>query len=177
MKQRKNIRLINYDYSTPGLYFVTVCVKNFKCLLGKVNDQQMVLSEPGKIVREKWLWLRNNFNYIDLDEFVIMPNHIHGILIIKNVGTILGLSPDLNDGTTRELSLRNRRHNLLSKSINAFKTTSSKLIHQSGINFHWQRLFYEHVIDFAEYELENIRDYIQNNPAKWEFDRLNKGIW
>jgi len=115
------------------------------------------------------------------------------------VGTILGLSQDLKskitrelskfqdgttrdlsgfqDGTTRELSLRERRHNLLSKTVNAFKTNSSKLIHQTGINFRWQRSFYDHVIGFDEYELQNIQEYIKNNPAKWEFDRMNKGVW
>ncbi len=173
-RERKSNRLKGYNYSTPGWYFVTICVKDMNCVFGDVIDENMVLNEVGKIVKKRWLWLRENFEYIGLDEFIIMPNHMHGIVIINNnyteiipqIGTILGLS------------LRRRRHNPLSKSINAFKTTSSKKIHQLGISFQWQRSFYDHIINFEKNELENIRDYIKNNPTKWNWDRENiNGIW
>ena len=181
INERKNNRLPSYDYSTPGWYFVTICVQDMECALGEISNGKMVLNGMGRVVEKQWLWLKENFIYVDLDEFVIMPNHIHGILIINNVvGTTLGLSQAIepDNRTSRGLSLHDRKFNLLSKTINAFKTTSSKKIHQSGINFIWQRSFYDHIIDFEKNELENIREYIKNNPAKWEWDRENNNsIW
>lgn len=159
IKNRKPIRLKNYDYSEPGYYFVTVCVKDRECCFGEIVNGEMALNKCGKIVDQQWQWLKQNFPYVDLDTFVIMPNHFHGILIINDVGT--GLDPSLQKILP------------LSNIIGAFKTTSSKKIHAAGfLDFSWQRSFYDHVIRKDE-SLDKIRKYILNNPRQWDLDKEN----
>jgi REP element-mobilizing transposase RayT len=81
---RKSIRLKDYDYSQAGGYFVTICTKNRQCLFGDIIEGQMVLNEVGRMVTEAWEWLEKQYNYVELDEWVIMPNHMHGIIIIND---------------------------------------------------------------------------------------------
>ncbi|MEK6682953.1 MAG: transposase, partial [Nitrospirota bacterium] len=83
---RRTIRLRNYDYRQNGAYFVTVCVRNKECVLGNIINGKMVLSETGKIVSEYWFEISKHFHNVKLDEFCVMPNHIHGILLLNNVG-------------------------------------------------------------------------------------------
>ena len=136
--------------------------------MGKIRNGVMVLNKFGLIVRNRWLWLEQHFEYVHLDEFVIMPNHMHGILEIKSIA-----------GTNRDLSLQQDNNNEkqkikikpLSELIGAFKTTSSKNIHLAGLNeFIWQRSFYEHIVRNNE-SLKKIRWYIKNNPILWIRDR------
>ncbi|MFH0988178.1 MAG: transposase [Parcubacteria group bacterium] len=158
IKNRKSTRLKNYDYTQSGYYFVTVCVQNRECRFGNIINGEMVLNEFGKIVEQQWKWLKQNFNFVDLDVFIVMPNHFHGILIIEPVGNGL-------DRSLQPLPIFNI--------IGAFKTTSSKLIHNSGLpSFSWQKSFYDHVIRRDE-SLNKIREYIVNNPLKWDLDREN----
>ncbi len=82
--RRKSIRLKEYDYSQAGGYFVTICTKNRICFFGKVEDKKMVLNDSGKMIQTEWLELSNRFNQIELDQFIVMPNHFHGIIIINN---------------------------------------------------------------------------------------------
>jgi putative transposase len=160
---RSSIRLPFYDYSQGGAYFITICVANRECLLGNIVDGKTHLSEIGGIVRTAWDNIRDRFSEIELDAFVIMPNHIHGIIVIRNVGAIHE-SP-LRGHPRRSL----RRGMLLSKAIGYFKMKSAKnanlLGNKSGLPF-WQRNYYEHVIR-NDIDLEEIREYIQNNPLKW----------
>lgn len=126
----------------------------------------MVLNEYGKIVQKRWLWIQEQYEYVELDEFIIMPNHFHGILIIEyEIHKV---------GTGRDLSLQGKQKiKPLPQLIGAFKTTSSKMIHQSGKpDFAWQRSFYDHIIR-NEKSLNHIREYIRNNPLKWETDKNN----
>jgi len=82
-RERKLNRLRNWDYTSPGWYFVTICTKNkFDCL-GEIINGEMVLNKCGRIVSKQWLWLKQRYRHVVLDEFVIMPNHFHGILVIK----------------------------------------------------------------------------------------------
>ena len=81
---RRSIRLKDYDYSQAGGYFVTICTKNRQYLFGEIIDGQMVLNEAGRMVSEAWEWLEKQYNYVELDEWVIMPNHMHGIIIIND---------------------------------------------------------------------------------------------
>ena len=139
----------------------------------------MVLNEYGLMVQKRWLWLKEHYEYVDLDEFIVMPNHFHGVLIITkdNVGVGRDL-PDQNDRkrnrTSPDLSLhKSVKIKPLSELIGVFKTTSSKLIHRTGLpNFSWQRSYYDHIIR-NEKSLDNIRLYIQENPLSWETDRNN----
>ncbi len=158
---RRSIRLRDYDYSWPGWYFVAMCTQDRICSLAEVRDGRVILTETGRIIERWWKWLEGHFPWVELDEYVIMPNHLHGILII-------------NDQEHRLGGLR-VNPKPIGRLIGAFKTTSTKEINQSrktpGSVF-WQRDFYEHVVR-NEADLSRIRWYIANNPLKWSLDRKN----
>jgi putative transposase len=168
--QRLHVRRLNrlkdYDYSQPGGYFITMCTKKRSCLFGEIDNDRMVLNRYGEIVRLSWLELPEHYYNVELDAFVIMPNHIHGIIFMKNVGA--GLKPAPADFSG------NNRHGL-PEIIRAFKTFSSRKINalrnMSGTSV-WQRNYYEHIIRKDE-SLDYIRDYIATNPLRWSLDRDN----
>src|SRR3989339_528025 len=85
IRKRKQIRLRKYDYSNAGWYFVTICTQNRECLFGNIVNDKMILNKYGLIVNKYWLMIPNHFNNVELDEFTIMPNHVHGIVVIYNV--------------------------------------------------------------------------------------------
>jgi len=161
LSRRESLRLKDYDYSKSGAYFVTICVRKHECLLGSVVDGEMRLNDYGNIAAEGWQWLAGTYPQLDLDEWRIMPNHLHGIIILKTESQ----SPP--------------RHVIKSKPLGrlmgAFKTVSTKKINllrqMEGLPF-WQRSFYEHVIR-NEGSLNRISEYIRTNPQRWELDREN----
>ena len=172
---RKRNRLREWDYSTPNWYYVTICTHNHCKYFGKIINGEMILNEYGKIVKKQWLWLKEHYDYIDLDEFVIMPNHFHGILLIVGSGRDLTENIERHKKrTSPDLSLQKSvKIKPLSELIGVFKTTSSKLIHQNGLsNFSWQRSYYDHIIR-DEKSLYEIRRYIQENHLKWAIDKNN----
>ena len=136
----------------------------------------MILNESGLIAKKQWHWLSEQYPYVILHEFVVIPNHIHGIIEINRdiVGTVRDLSlkngnPSLQYG---DLSLQQQKIKSLSELIGAYKTTVSKQIHLSGFpEFQWQRSFHEHIIR-SEKEFETISDYIFTNPVNWKQDKL-----
>lgn len=155
-------RLRGYDYSQSNYYYVTICTDKRKEWFGKIENNQMLLNDYGQIVQQQWQWLAKQYSYTELGEYVIMPNHIHGILIIDN-----------SMRTGHDLSLQYHKIKSLSSLIGTFKTTSSKLIHQNGLSdFAWQRSFYDHIIR-NESSLCEIREYIKNNPTIWDNDEEN----
>jgi len=172
--QRRSIRLHGYDYSQPGSYFITVCTLDKAPLLGEIAEGEMVLNAIGKIVEKCWLAIPDHFANIELDKFVVMPNHIHGII------SIYPLNNDINNtvGVQNFEPLQNKYQHIIPKSvgsiIRAFKIGVTKWVHKNT-NMHnvWQRNYYEHIIR-DEPELNRIRRYIINNPPKWEFDRKNR---
>ncbi|MFH0874088.1 MAG: transposase [Candidatus Komeilibacteria bacterium] len=186
LPQRKANRLKGYDYSQPGYYFITINTANYENFFGKVINGRMQLNKYGWIARRNWLWLRR-WHYIALDAFIIMPNHVHGIIIIKDRGQgaddFFGQSERFrtdNPRVVRTAACRRykiyRQHMLLSKIICAFKTISSKSIHQSGLpDFAWHRSFYDHIIRHEDALIE-IREYIRQNPQNWLRDRNNR-LW
>ena len=151
MSQRKSLRLSHYDYASPGAYFVTVCAHDRACLFGTVNDGAVQLSEAGKIVERVWQDLPTHYRNFSLDEFVIMPNHIHGVLIIDREGG-----------------------RPLSDLMRAFKAFSTREIKAQRLTNGavWQRGYYEHVVR-DEGDLTTIRQYIRDNPMKWDLDEEN----
>jgi REP element-mobilizing transposase RayT len=171
MRQRKQIRLRDYDYSGAGGYFITICTCNRENLLGKILEQSIELNEFGKVAIQWWLELENRFPEIKLDYHVIMPNHIHGIII---------MSHGENDvGAIHELPLPRgrveRRRMVIPKVIGYFKMNSAKhinLLRNATGDPLWQRNYYEHIVR-NEVELSRVREYIQNNPLKWDMDREN----
>ncbi len=160
MRQRKHNRLKEFDYSQTGYYFITICTDKMINFFGDVINSDMKLNRYSSIVKNRLTLLQKNYPYVMLDEFVIMPNHVHVILVIDRSSV----------GTTRELSLPIKAKSL-SGLVGVFKTTSSKEIHNSGLlEFKWQRSFYDRVIR-NEKELYQIKKYIIQNPLKWEIEK------
>lgn len=166
---RRSIRLKGYDYSKAGWYFVTICTHNREPLLGNVVDGDMVLNELGKIVTSEWLITGKIRTNIDLDKFVVMPNHIHGIIVIVN--------DELRRGTKHRAPTMERfgkpTSNTIPTVIRGFKSAVTKkinIIRQSSGTPVWQHNYYEHIIR-NEPELNRIRQYIMENPLKWQGDK------
>ena len=176
-KHRRSIRLPDYDYTTPGAYSVTICTLNGKCMFGEINNGKMRLSEFGKIVQEEWERSSVIRNEIEMDAFVVMPNHIHGIIFILDINT------NSNVGATGRSPLRRpkskHKYGPAPKSLGAF-VAGFKSIVTKRINIIrgtpgtsvWQRGYYEHVAR-SDLDLKNIREYTVNNPARWDFDKEN----
>lgn len=168
---RRSIRLKGYGYSQNGAYFVTVCTHNRECLLGEITDGEMVTNEYGKIVDKCWRDLPNHYPNIQLDYFVVMPNHFHGIVMINIAGAGVGANAV---GAGFKPAPTTTNHGL-SEFIRALKTFSSEQINQirntPGISA-WQRNYYEHIIR-NEDDLNRIREYIRNNPTQWDEDENN----
>ena len=173
-KNRHSIRLKNYNYSKSGLYFITICTENRECLYGDIIDGKMVLNNVGNIIEKIWNKISERFNNVELDEFQIMPNHIHGIIVIVGAGFMPArgwattrVAPTAVDTTVGDI-------------IGTFKslTTNEYIMNVKNHNWPsfdkrlWQRNYYEHIIR-NEYSLNKIRQYIKNNPTNWNEDRNN----
>ena len=175
-------RLQTWDYSAAGSYFVTICTKNRECLLGEIRQQKMYLSDIGKIAETQWLQtieLRPNMN-LELGEYVVMPNHLHGIVIIGD-----NEFNDLKNGngrdamhcvsTTTTMKPANQfgpQSKNLASIIRGFKSSvtahAKKIEHQ---NFGWQTRYHDHIIRNTQ-SFENIQNYIINNPRNWAKDKF-----
>ncbi|MDP8212340.1 MAG: transposase [Candidatus Zapsychrus exili] len=167
---RQSIRLKHYDYSAEGCYFITICTKNGKNMFGKIvgaglasAQNNIKLSIIGKIVNEQWNNIINYQKNIELDQHIIMPNHIHGIIIINK-------RAEASPAPT------------LSKMICSFKSkcTNEYMFHikQNNLNVScklWQRSFYDHIIRNEE-SLHKIREYIINNPVNWDKDEYSNQL-
>jgi putative transposase len=158
-------RLKDYDYSQPSGYFITVCTKNRSCLFGVVDNDRVILNQYGEIIQISGLALPEHYHNVELDVFVIMPNHIHGIIFLTDVGAGLKPAPTVPVCHCHPLP----------EIVRGFKTFSSRKINglrnMSGAAL-WQRNYYEHVIRRDE-SLEKIREYIETNPLRWALDKEN----
>ncbi|WP_413175267.1 transposase [Anabaena azotica] len=169
---RRSIRLKGYDYSQEGAYFVTICTHNRERLFGNIINSQMELNEYGHAVVEGWLKTPELRPNVELDEFIVMPNHLHGIIIICR--GVLQYAP-----TTESMPISNSLLRSPSQTIGAivrgFKGAVTKQINQmrdlpeTPI---WQRNYYESIIS-TENDLHRTREYIINNPAQWDLDEEN----
>jgi REP element-mobilizing transposase RayT len=166
MKQRKSNRLLKYDYSQNGYYFVTICTKNREEWFGKIENRQMILNNSGEIAKNSWIEIPEHFNNIRLDEFIVMPNHIHGVVIIENDSVV---------GNAYMHSLQNKTKMLLPSVIQQYKASVTREINsiQKDYCFRWHKSFYDHIIR-NENTLNNIREYIRNNPLRWALDIENR---
>jgi len=193
---RHSLRLQGYDYSEAGAYFVTVCTKDRECLLGNIVDGEIVLNDAGRMVQSTWEKLSQHNEGVETDEFVVMPNHFHGIIMI-GVGADPRVCPEKEkiyppaaglrffvgagspcphpDGTTQKGAVTAPLRRSLGQAVAYFKYQSTKSINQFygtlGLRL-WQRNYYEHIIRNEE-EMNGIREYIMNNPAQWSFDSEN----
>lgn len=168
---RRTIRLQGYDYRQNGAYFVTICTYQQGRLFGFICEGKMVVNELGLIVTECWLEISQVRPHIELDAFVVMPNHLHGILSIFDQDTAddsAQLKGTADSSDSRRMSAS------LGVIIGQFKravTIMSKTLAQPPDQPLWQRSFYEHIIR-NERSLDDIRTYIVENPAKWREDSL-----
>ncbi len=162
-RRRASMRLRSWDYTHPGWYFVTITTKNRRPFLGAVNDNQFQLSPIGRIVEKEWKKLPSKRNHMCIDEWVIMPNHIHGIIILER---------DLPRASRWDAPTKARlKRGSLGVIINQFKSNCTKRIHAAGFHeFKWQRGYYDHIIR-NDGDLKRIRSYIRLNPLRFSLDR------
>ena len=165
---RRSIRLKGYDYSQAGAYFVTVCTHRRACLFGEIVGDAMRPNACGTIVMQAWDVLPTHYPHVALDAFVVMPNHVHGIVLFADDTLGAGLKP-----------APTHKHHALSEIVRAFKTFSARTINERRATPGapvWQRNYYEHVVR-DETALNRIREYIANNPARWADDPDNPQTW
>ena len=180
--KRKTIRLNGFDYTTAGIYFITICTQNRECIFGNVENGIFIPNQVGIMIEQHWRKIEQEFKNIKLDEYVIMPNHLHGIICIVDLvsaqnpndgqcfkGTYAGMRADTRPAPTT-----------IGDMICAFKskTTNCYIQNVKQNNWKpfdrriWQRNYFEHIIRNGD-ELNKIRNYIINNPLKWDFDSNN----
>lgn len=165
-RNRRSIRLQGYDYSRSGAYFVRICAQNRECLFGDIVDGKMVLNDAGKIVAGEWMKSGEIRDEIESGEWVVMPNHFHGIVMIRRGDR--PVAPTMPGPRPKSIgSLMSGFKPAVTKRINEIRNTPDVKL--------WQRNYYEHVIRNDD-ELNRIREYIANNPMKWEMDRENPDI-
>jgi putative transposase len=182
-KNRKSIRIQGYDYSQNGAYFVTICTHNKQCLFGQVESGKMVLNKLGLLVEGVWRDISKHYKSVLIDEFVIMPNHVHGIIWLQDSWEQLGamnhaptaVTNDANVGAQFIAPNPRKTQPTLGEVVRAFKaraSQASKTIRAVDSKILWQRNYYEHVVR-NEPDLQAIREYINNNPKQWHLDREN----
>ncbi|HMU42341.1 MAG TPA: hypothetical protein PKA80_03485 [Ignavibacteriaceae bacterium] len=173
----KSIRLKTWDYTTPWWYFVTIVTKNHKEYFGEIVNGAMRLNNLGVIVEDEWLRIAELRKNIELDYSVVMPNHFHGIIISNYHNSITGNSiskpnSELSDSSEKSFySQISPKPNSLSSIKRSFKSAVTKRAKENNfVDFTWQPRFYDRIIR-NERELFNIRNYIEQNPLKWEFEK------
>jgi REP element-mobilizing transposase RayT len=178
-KGRRSIRLQDYDYSQPGAYFVTICTLDGECLFGDVRGGKMALNELGEVAQRCWHEIPDHFPNVEQDEFIVMPNHIHGLIMIVWATHASPIQPIHNAvRQPRRIHPGEVKSGSLGAIIGSYKSAVTRQINRMrntpGAKL-WQRNYYEHIIR-NENELNRIRAYIEQNPAKWEFDRENPSV-
>ncbi|MBR1126529.1 hypothetical protein JQ628_33760 [Bradyrhizobium lablabi] len=186
---RRSLRLRGYDYSTAGAYFVTICAQDRACVFGDVADDAMVLNDAGQMVAALWAGIPARFPKVEIDRFVVMPNHLHGILFLPDTEDAGATMPD-KGATTRVAPTSESvgaplvgapmAHVRLGDIVGAFKSLTT-VAYIDGVNSNgwpefrgrlWQRNYYEHIIR-DEPALNRIRRYVEENPARWDLDEEN----
>ena len=171
-------RLQSWDYSANGAYFITICTANRKNYFGKIMSGEMYHKKAGLIAKKLWSEIPEHFPFIELGNFVIMPKHTHGILIIKkkNVETRFVASKNVNDEPPQKTGgiTRNKNpmlHQNISTIIRWYKGRCTFGINKISKGFAWQSRFHDHIIKDSN-SFENIQNYIEENPANWGNDSL-----
>jgi len=191
---RNSIRLRGFDYSNNGAYFVTICAQGRECLFGGICQGEMILNEAGRMVTQIWTTLSAKFPEIILGEFVVMPNHFHGIIVITDVnahgcnkpdvvGALLA-APAVNAGGRNKIAVIAENKGAassaptLGKIMRTFKSISAievnRILDRQGQPL-WQRNYYERIIR-DENEFASISEYIALNPISWAEDKENPDL-
>jgi REP element-mobilizing transposase RayT len=171
-RERKSIRLSDWDYSSEGIYFITICCFEKKMFFGEIVDKKMILNELGKLASLFWREIHEHFSHVYLDEYVIMPNHIHGILILDYSAVGPGHGMALQGNGINKFSKPVK--NSVSVIVNQYKSTLKRWCNKNGYDsFQWQSRFYDKII-WNENSMDEVRYYIRMNPRNWHIDELNK---
>ncbi len=178
---RRSTRLKGYDYAAEGLYFITLCTAQRQGLFGAVVDGHMELNLLGQIVANEWMKTPQIRSDFDLDGWVVMPNHIHGIVVINSLNqphdaiAPVGAHRHAPQDASPKTGIAYRRPHSVSSFIAGFKSATTKQINiqrNAARTPVWQRNYYDHIIR-SEDSLHHIQTYIQNNPATWQKDQLH----
>ena len=174
--RRRSIRLRDYDYAQAGAYFVTIVAKDRACLFGEVVSGEMRGNGFGGDVRSVWDGLPSHYPGVECDEFVVMPNHVHGILLLNVGAGFKPARPESPPTTATRAGFKPAPTSRgLPEIVRGFKSFSARAVNVArgvlGAPV-WQRNYYEHVVR-GEDEMNRIREYIVNNPLQWEMDREN----
>lgn len=170
----ESTRLKGWNYSEDGAYYITICTKDREHAFGEIKNGKLIETEQSKICESCWFDLPNHYPNCVLDAFVIMPNHVHGIILIDNWrgGGDVSVEAGLKPASTTNASIVRKKYPL-SEIVRAFKTFTARKINQHqntpGQPF-WQRNYHDRIVR-NERELNNIRAYIWNNPANWGNDK------
>ncbi len=178
--QRRSVRWVGHDYAQAGAYFVTICTHGHVCLFGRVVDGAMELNAAGRAVQRCWCGIPAHFSQVELDAFVVMPNHVHGVLIIVGAdhGECVGANdPGANDDSPLPPArLARGTSNTLGSIVRGFKIGVTRWMRRNtAVRDVWQRSYYEHVIR-DQRALQRIRRYIGENPATWAHDEENPDV-
>ncbi len=186
----ESMRLKGWDYGSNGYYFITFCAKDRAHFFGEIEFGKMILNDIGLIAETNWQNIPKQFKYAFLDEFIIMPNHVHGIVIIDKKGgggdtvsrDAINRISTTADGITTQSKRNNRGgfakeynpmlHENLSRIIRWYKGKTTFDVRKVNQEFGWQTLFYDHIVR-NEKSLHHIRAYIKRNPIMWQRDRNN----
>lgn len=191
-EERKHLRLRNWDYSRNGIYFVTICCQNKQAFFGSISKNEMKLSEIGTIAFQFWKNIPEHFPHVMLDQFIVMPNHLHGLLHLdsslvrpRHDVALLPSSEDkvgsCNGITLQSGQISNFKTNHFSKPVknsvsvivNQYKSSVKRWCNKNGFSqFQWQSRFYDQIL-FENNSVDNIREYIYNNVRNWKEDELN----
>src|SRR5690554_3922657 len=175
--RNESARFQNWDYGSDAAYFITTCTYDRKHFFGEIKNGKMQVSPVGAIAHVLWFEIKNHAKHIELGEFVVMPNHVHGILILNgnNRGNVNGRDVACNVPTETEttknekMSAISPKSNTISSIIRSYKSVVTKYCNQLELPFAWQPRYHDHIIRNDESFLL-ISEYIKNNPAYWEED-------
>jgi len=164
---RQRTRLQDFDYSSDGAYFITICVQDRQQVFGKIVNDEMILNESGRIAEKCWQDIPAHFPDAKIDEFVVMPNHVHGIIQIEKSHY------NQHVGNRHAYSLP-RNTQLIPNIIGSFKSSVMRIIRKQipSVDFRWQSSFHDRIIR-DEKEMNAYQEYIRNNPLNWAVDREN----
>ncbi|MFA9371709.1 MAG: transposase [Labilibaculum antarcticum] len=187
-------RAVWWNYSNEGSYFVTICTYKKQLFFGSITDQKMELSEIGKLAHQFWFGIPDHFPFVKLHAFVVMPNHVHGIIEILNIaeetlhatsvhngshaasvhnGSHAASVQDGLDSKNEKMAAISPKKGSLASILRSYKSAVTKEARKTDPDFEWQERFHDHIIrDDQEYH--RIANYINNNPRKWDEDKFNQ---
>lgn len=173
-----SVRLKNWDYRNNGSYFITICTANRKHFFGEIvineTSKEMKLSEIGILAESYWGKIPEHFPFVELGNFVVMPNHVHGILIINSTEAIETLQSNVctkEDGKNRFFSEISPKSGSISSIIRSYKSIVTRESRVVNSKFNWHSKFHDHIIRNS-ITFERIQNYIENNPANWKEDKF-----